>query len=376
MKDTKLQELIQRYIDGTATVTEQQELLNWYRSKDHTQVEWTDTEEVEDILDRVLLKTKQEIGVRVHSQTSRFKSFPWTRVAIAASILLALGIAWISHYHKVLKTEAPLVQTEITPGVDKAILKMHDGNSIDLETHHKGKIGSSLYTVSDGQLKLNDPEHTEDVTPKYTSLETPKGAQYHMTLPDGTKVILNAQSVIRFTLPFVGAQRKVSIEGEVYFDVAKDKNRPFIVTAQQSQIEVLGTQFNINAYDKNHLRASLLEGVIQLNTPKTKMKLVPGQVADIHNENGKIDLIKVDLNSELSWTKGYFDFKDTPIRNIMQQLARWYDIEVQYEGEMSDKEYSARILRRDNIKDILNKLEATQTIRFKTIGRKVIVMAP
>lgn len=376
MKDFELQHLIRRYIDGTASETERQQLLDWYHNTDHSKVEWSEVEQIDDILARILTNTKQEIGFTDTQPAFSKKRIIWKRISIAASILLTLAMGGLFYYYKFPQTESVYADANIIPGTDKAILKMHDGRTVNLETDTEGKIGSSSFSVSDGQIKLDDQETDSHISPQYTSLETPKGGQYQMILPDGTKVILNAESTIHFSLPFSSTQRKVSIQGEVYFEVAKDTKRPFIVTTHQSQIEVLGTQFNVNAYDKEHIRTTLLEGSIRLNTSKTQLVLIPGQIADIASNDGHISLIKTNIDRELSWTKGYFDFKDEPIEEIMRQLARWYDIEVEYQGDMKGKEYSARILRRDNINDILNKLEATQTIRFKTVGRKVQVISP
>lgn len=379
MTDSELHILIERYTLGTATELERAQLLEWYRSKDHTNVECGELGDVEIALERILFKTKIAVGHQVDvgevDTVRRFFSFK--KVAIAASICAILTISVLGYrYYQEQPATAPFISSVdemIVPGSDQAILRMSDGRVISLGDEEQDGNTADFFNIVDGSLVLEGRDSSPKDVVVHSTLETPRGGQYKMVLSDGTKVFLNAESSIRFPTAFVEGQRRVTVSGEVYFEVAKDNMRPFIVTANRAEIQVLGTKFNVNTHTVHLVRTSLLEGSVKVSIPGHAVLLKPGQSADVCDDKSYVTVAETDLNADLAWIEGYFNFKNTPIKELMTQLARWYDVQVEYHGDMQGKEYSARILRRQHIQDILQKLEMTGTIKFKVDGKKIVV---
>jgi ferric-dicitrate binding protein FerR (iron transport regulator) len=194
-------------------------------------------------------------------------------------------------------------------------------------------------------------------------MSTPRGGQYQLQLPDGSKVWLNAESSITYPITFTGNERKVTISGEVYFEVAKDKNKPFRVSAGDLHVEVLGTHFNINAYaDEGSAKTSLLEGSVKID----REILQPGQAY----VNGKV--IAADVEHDVAWKNGVFNFNDQNLSQIMRQLARWYNLEIEYPQGVPKKEYGGEIGRNLTLAQVLKGLE-NSGVRFELKGRQLIV---
>ena len=184
---------------------------------------------------------------------------------------------------------------------------------------------------------------------------------------------MNAASSIRFPVAFVGKERRVSITGEAYFEVAKDKNKPFIVSSSNMNIQVLGTHFNVSSYhDESIIKTTLLEGAVKINNRNSVVYLTPGQQSQL-NDKGQLSVKEdVDLNREVAWTKGQFNFNSNTIQEIMQQLGRWYDVEVVYQGKVSNETFSAVIKRSSNISQVL-KLMENSGVKFTIEGKRIYV---
>jgi ferric-dicitrate binding protein FerR (iron transport regulator) len=197
-------------------------------------------------------------------------------------------------------------------------------------------------------------------------------------LADGTKVWLNAASSVRFPVAFTGKERKVEITGEAYFEVAKDKTKPFRVKANSSEIEVLGTHFNVNAYDDEaSIKTTLLEGKVKISVPVSGRKssyksLFPGEQAEI-SKDGKIKVKgHADTEEAVAWMNGHFQFKSADIKTVLRQIARWYDVEIEYRGNI-DLHFTGQLTRNENVSKVLNELMLTGEVHFKIDGRKIIV---
>lgn len=319
------------------------------------------------------------------------------KVAAAAAILLVLGAGLYFYNTRHLEgNEATrdllnYANHDIAPGRSGATLTLANGKVIALSDKQTGVIvGNEKLAYNDG-TEINDPainaRHPELVSGSPHSLltaTTAKGQTYQITLSDGTKAWLNADSKLEFFSNFRNTvQRIVKLEGEAYFEVAKNKRQPFIVETEGQTLKVLGTHFNVNAYpDEAGVKTTLLEGSVQvagrsaingrLNTkysvPNTILR--PNQQSLLTSNN--ITVKQVDVNDAIDWKNGDFIFKEETIETIMHKVARWYNIEVNYQGRVNER-FTGTVSRNKNISQVLQMLEQTKGVHFKIEGRKVTV---
>ena len=264
---------------------------------------------------------------------------------------------------------------EIKPGETKAQLYLSDGRIVDLEKQQKDLIRETDGSVIEkDSLGLNYQTNTLDIEPERIAenvVVTPVGGEYQLTLSDGTKVWMNAKSEIRYPVRFIGNTRKVKISGEVYFKVAKDARKPFIVDVNDVEVKVLGTQFNIMAYpDERSIQTTLVEGAVSLKAKElsgktTSVGLSPGRQADYDRFSKSVETKEVDVDRFIAWKNGKFVFEKESLNDIMRKLERWYDIKVFFQSnELKNMRFSARIDRYGNINDILEKMQQTTNINF------------
>lgn len=302
----------------------------------------------------------------------------------AASILAltTIGFYFYSDFTKDTPENQHATKADVAPGGNKATLTLEDGQVIDLSANKEGIISDSdEIRYTDGSLLKND--EARKATAKTTAIEervlvlnTPNGGQYQIVLSDGTKVWLNAASTLKYPAKFVKDQRIVELEGEAYFEVAENKTKPFIVKTKEQAITVLGTQFNVYAYeDERTTKTTLLEGSVEVAMPnQNKLILTPGEQSTIVNGESKIDVSRVSLDGVTAWKNGKFVFESESLPSIMRKLARWYDVEVVYEGDFSNMTFTGSISRYDNISEILDKITYTETVSFEIKERRVRVM--
>lgn len=209
----------------------------------------------------------------------------------------------------------------------------------------------------------------------YNTVSTPKGGEYQLTLPDGTKVWLNSMSTLKFPVVFAGNERKVELTGEAYFEVAKDKTKPFFVQAKDTKVQVLGTHFNISAFaDETEVRTTLLEGSVKVDRGMKTIVLVPGQEASASDSKVGFTVREADLEKVMAWKNGYFVFRDEPLESLMKRISRWYNIEVDYKGDMGSNTFGGKFSKNSTLSELLRSLELTGTVKFKTQERRVTVM--
>jgi ferric-dicitrate binding protein FerR (iron transport regulator) len=311
----------------------------------------------------------------------------WRAIAVAASFaLLILAGYWVvntNHPQQYLSANY-----DISPGQERAILTLANGSELILDSDQTGEIAKEkdVSVINQGDelvyqtvdTKKKDPENAL----QYHTLSTPKGAYYRMTLPDGSRVWLNAASSIRYPVAFAEKERRVTLTGEAYFEIAPKQDLmtqariPFIVTIDgQAEVEVLATRFNINGYsDEAEIKTTLLEGSVRFSSSQTgKSVLVkPGEQAALDN-NGALSVYLVDLEEVLAWKQEKFIFEKADIHTIMRQLSRWYDVEVEYKGNVN-YHFGGAISRNVNISKVFDLLEQTGNVRFKLENNKVIVM--
>jgi ferric-dicitrate binding protein FerR (iron transport regulator) len=304
-------------------------------------------------------------------------------IGIAASILGIVVVATFLLLNKngskqVVKTKAGdhKFKNDVDPGGNKATLTLADGSVILLDEAKNGVLaqqGAAKVIKLDGKL-LYDPAFDSRGQMVYNRISTPKGGQYQLELPDGSLVWLNATSSIRFPTSFTEKERRVEITGEAYLEVAKKPGKPFVVTVNSSEIQVLGTHFNINAYgDEDNLRTTLLEGSIKFVNGNTSHILHPGQQSQLTKDRTVNVVSKVDVDDVIAWKNGLFSFENAGIEAIMRQLARWYDVDVDFRGRTDDL-FIAEMNRNIKLSDVLTALELTGKIRFEIEGKKIIVM--
>ncbi|MDQ0109813.1 ferric-dicitrate binding protein FerR (iron transport regulator) [Chitinophaga terrae (ex Kim and Jung 2007)] len=306
--------------------------------------------------------------------------------AAAAVILLAAG----TYYWKLIgKQTLPVensksLQADIGPGGALATLTLADGSKITLDSAANGKLAqqgnAQVVKLANGQIAYNAGIQTESEM-LWNTMSTPNGGQYQLVLPDGTKAWLNASSSITFPAAFAGNKRQVKIKGEVYFEVAKKEQQPFMVDVNgKALVQVLGTSFNINSYeDEDNINTTLLEGSVRIVGDNQTVVLKPGQqaliaAADRQSAAGKGILVNssVDTDQVLAWKNGIFDFTGADLKTVMRQLTRWYNIEVEYRGPNSNITFQGKMYRNVNLKDVLEALQK-MGVRTELQGRKLIV---
>ena len=314
----------------------------------------------------------------------------WTAVAASIIVLLSAGTwFWLSH-----KTGPPAqlaMHNDVAPGINGAILTLGDGRQIVLDTTNNGfsategnaritrgskdqlTYSTAAGTPAAGASVAGTPAATTPAEMVYNTLSTPRGRKISVVLADGTKVWLNAASSIKYPTVFAGNQRAVEIRGEAYFEVAANIKQPFVVKKMGSDyaVNVLGTQFNINAYDdEDVIKTTLLEGAVRI---KNKI-LKPGQQAVAGKDQDEITVIpNVNTGEVMSWKNGVFNFDRADIHTVMRQVARWYDVDVEYKGTIT-RHFGGSISQDVNVSQVFKMLELTGAVKFSIEGRKIIVM--
>lgn len=392
MNNSQLLELFAKYYDGTASETETNELavlLNKVSDEELSAVlmkTWNEKAQnqtffrsdlKEKLLRNIHLENGQEAKV-INLGSSKRRLF--LRVSAAAIILLILsfGAFFLLKKNNTDLAQAPVKKTivnDIPPGGDKAILTLGDGTNIVLDTASNGTLadqgGIKVIKVG-GRLSYDGETKTTEVL--YNTIKTPRGGQYQLELPDGSKVWLNAASSLKFPTVFTGDDRKVELTGEGYFEVAHDASRPFHVKVNDMDVAVLGTHFNVNSYaDESAMKTTLLEGRVLVKNSANHVFLNPGQQAKVNNSQMLIDN-DVNLDEVMAWKNGYFSFNNADIKTVMRQLSRWYDIDVVYEGN-NDETFSGKIDRKLSLKDLLDGLGQTK-VHYRIEDRGKLVILP
>ena len=374
--------LIQKYLAGNASAEEEKVINDWYHSFNDTTAEIIATDGTEEAMISARIKEKIFAGINQKSIVKSFNKW-WLSAAAIFLALLCTGI-YLSLLSKKnnLTAKAPLQlspsKNNIYPGSNKATLTLANGTFITLDSASNGVLsrqgGSKIVKLSSGRLVYNANKNLSSVgIILYNTISTPRGGQYQVTLSDNTKVWLNASSSIRFPTVFAGRERRVEITGEAYFEVSKNAATPFNVLVNGAVINVLGTHFNIMAYDNEaSINTTLLEGSLQVVKGVATCLLKPGQQAAL-SKAGIINIIPdANLAEAVAWKNGLFEFNSTDVKTIMRQLERWYDVEVVFDTNVN-LHFSGEIIRAANVTDVLKKLALTNEINFKIEGRKIIV---
>lgn len=367
MQKTDATELLRKFRNGECSEEELALLETWYNqyvpasARKMADIDW-----VEDIHE--ILKSLESI----HQPVVKIRK--WKGVAVAASIFLCISVIG---YLLITRSSSPqIVQNQIQdigPGSNKAILTLSNGQQISLDGNQRGKLaqqGNAVITkTADGQVVYQANSESNTDRAALNIITTPFGGQYHLVLADGTNAWLNAGSSITYPAVFTGNKRTVEITGEVYFEVAHNASKPFRVKSRGQLVEVLGTHFNINSYSNEPaIRTTLLEGSVKIND-KTVIK--PNEQAIVSGSSVQVQNIDAEL--AVAWKNNKFMFNNDRIEDVMRMVERWYDVKVDYEGEIPDDKFGGSVSRFASVSKVLNILELTGKVHFKVNGRRITV---
>ncbi|PSL34036.1 FecR family protein [Dyadobacter jiangsuensis] len=379
--------MIRKYLSGNADEKERAFLERFYESRDNGQKvldHYTD-------YDREMLGREMEENILRGIAANRSKRrwlLTWPRFAAAAVVLIALGILFFSRQRPETPAQHIAAQpTDFAPGGERAVLTLADGSTVVLDSAALGRIASqgnaTVTKNADGELSYQVSENDKTVAGMNT-ISTPAGGQYSIRLPDGSQVWLNAKSSITFSTAFAGKDRRVKVQGEVYFEVRKENGRPFVVDVDgRQQVIVTGTQFNVNAYtDEPEIRTTLLEGAVRVaDTRRESLQLAPGEQASFQT-GGRFRKATVDVAEAVAWKNGLFQFRETSLATIMRDIERWYNVEVTYPEGIPQKRFSGKLRRNSKASEILEilkfagvnfRIEASESAGYD--GRIVVLPA-
>lgn len=388
--------LISRSQQGMLTADEQDKLDAWIAASDENRQLWMELNntDVQQQNVRAMARFDETAAVErflsnkpAKSNVRRMLLHTWKWAA--AVLILALGVS--TYYLLTHRTQnadpfgRKFAQQDIPPGKNGAILTLADGTQLVLDSLGEGKIATQNGTqisLNNNELKYDATAATDEVA--HNTITTPKGRQYHVILPDGTEVWLNAASSIQYPVAFKGRERRVKISGEIYFEVASKSWQPFVVETDQMKLEVLGTSFNVNTYDdEKTIRTTLLTGAVKITPLSGNMHttppqvLVPGQTGVLSkpdaSEGATLTVAETpDAGTVIAWKNGLFNFDGMDLYSVMRQLERWYNIDIQYVGKPDNVIFKGKMHRNTNLSDVLKVLE-TMDVNFELKGNILYV---
>ncbi|MCX2492742.1 DUF4974 domain-containing protein [Pedobacter sp. PF22-3] len=395
MEQKDVEQLKQKLIHGELTESEQQDFFNWLKRLDQPELnafmqEYSASfEHKTDSLDGprhedLANKIEMRLDALSVAKTPYWKHTAFKIMAAAAVLVLVCSavLLYFAHlngnkYATLSKSTTILRAKPIYGGSDKVLLILSNGKRIEVNNFTKGQLavenGYSIEKQSNGLLKYRKINTAAVLAAgNSNTIVTPRGGQYCVNLPDGSKVWLNAESKITYPVVFSGNTRKIALHGEAYFEVAHNPKKPFIVDFEGSNVKVLGTHFNICAYGEGEIpRTTLLQGSVEVSKGDRKKIILPGQQA-ISSHN--IGIVNVDTNHVMGWKNGNFSFEHERIGTVMGKISRWYDVDVKYQGEVTQEEFVGSIPKSKNLEEVLHRLELTGLLHFKIKGRSVTIM--
>ncbi len=378
-----IKELAEKFLRGKISGEERTYFENWYAdfNDEHLNLNNSKYKDAEEMRHSILTMVEAEIEKEEVPFAARKSSLKWYRFAAAASIALFLGIGLLFFIHRQPVLLSKSGSTDHVGGKNTAILTLADGKKIILNNAKEGELAREgnmvIRKTSEGQVVCEmaggDSRGKSSSEENYHTICTPRGGQYQIVLEDGTRVWLNSASTMKFPSHFKGDERKVELTGEAYFEVADNASMPFLVTSGNQLLRVLGTHFNVNAYqDEGTINTTLIEGkvkVSQISGGKSRL-IEPGQQARL---GSGIELLNVNAGDVISWKNGYFVFSGEKVQNVMKQISRWYDVDVTYEGTVTSETFVGSIPRDKPLTEVLRILELTKEAKFRIEGKEVVV---
>lgn len=395
--NTGIETLIIKYLNEDISAGELKDLNDWIAESEDNQLffqRFSDKEYISQELKRYdELKAFGQTGNNNNNWDEIVNQLPISKVVqmrfrnikkyiAAASVVIILAGGYLigQRWHSKNSNETAVKKgQDIQAGGNKAILTLADGSTIILDSSAHGILaqqGNTKIINLGGQLAYNAgssvlPAASDKVL--YNVITTPKGGQYQLLLPDGSKVWLDAMSSLKYPINFNGKERSVELKGEGYFEIAANNKQPFSVKVEGVQVKVLGTQFNIMAYKEERvIKTTLLKGSVKIMSGNNASLLKPAQQAQV-SENGKIKILEdVNTEAEVSWMNGSFHFVNADLGTIMRQIGRWYDMEIEFKGDTSEKFYG-EISRSKKLSQVLNLLEKSG-VSFEVKNRTITVI--
>jgi len=376
MNEQQITEILERYKAGEATEQDKALLLSWsldFRASGMEELSMEDR-----LVDVDMIWAKLEMELPKVKKISL-----WPKVLAAAVVLFILALGTYFYQDRYSSSGSSSAAARILPGTNQATLTLSNGKKVVLDGNAKQQLiteaGISMTRTKEGQLIYKAvPDEGQANTAQYNMLETAKGQQYQVILPDGSHVWLNAASSLRYPIAFGKQERLVELSGEGYFEISHNKSKPFRVKTADQLVEVLGTHFNLNAYPEDQVsKTTLLEGSVRVTAPainrqdKGILILAPGQESVLIGN--QLQVQQADPEAAVAWRNGNFMFEGENIRSIMKKISRWYNIEVVYEGEVPENRFGGTISRFSNVSQVLRKLELTGKVHFSIEERRIIV---
>lgn len=383
MKYNKSIELLRRYLLGKTNPDEDKKIDHWYESFDsYDNYQFPDQKGMKAIKEDILAKAKADLGMREIKPVVPFYKRTAFRAAAIIVIIISCALFFVfrntTPNKEIASNQPGQFKDDVAPPANnKAILKLSDGSIIQLDNSDVGTLAvqNNIEVVkqADGRIAYKG-EAGNKVS--YNTLSIPRGSKpMKLQLVDGSEVWLNVASSITYPTAFVGAERKVEVSGEVYFEIAKNNEMPFVVKKanDDAEVRVLGTHFNVNAYDdESSLKVTLLEGSVDVSKGGSHSLLKPGQQALVANQSIKV-LNEVDLEEVMAWKNGRFYFDGADIKTVMRQVEKWYNVEVKFEDDIPYS-FVAKISRDVNASELFKILQYTELVHFKIDGNKITVM--
>jgi len=377
MENQEAKELLEKYKTGRLSTEEHTQLESWYLNYANASHDLPDEDKLRNNVSEIWE------NLSLFSSNKPNKRHLWFYWAAAIALIISTVGIYMTVVNNVPSTFTKIPKYPvIKPGSERAFLILSSGEKIDLTKVKDGQLASEngmaisknnagelLYTVIAGKGIASDNPNA------LNTIYTPRGGNYRVLLPDGTKIWLNSASSLTYPLRFNAKNRSVRLEGQGYFQVAPDKDHPFIVLTDKQTVTVLGTNFDINAYNEEEaVQTTLLHGSVRISTAganPSSLLLIPGQRSEL--VGGRFSVNRVDTAEAVAWKNGYFKFNG-PISGILRQLSRWYDVDIVNRiGDDSSLVFGGEIARHKDIRTVLNIIEATGNIHFKIEGRRVIV---
>ncbi len=397
MTQTALTILIHKYLSGEATEREKLQVEQWYESFDKSALKFADGKE--EIMDESTSRSLQAIREKitklrleeiqeVSSKVAK-RNFRW-RWAAAAAVLILLAGGFYTLFFKAGSVQpkmatATAIKKDFKPGGNNAVLTLANGKQIILDSVSTGTLSlqgnTKVIKLNNGLLAYNANQRSQITDQRsqieYNTISTPRGGQYEVVLPDGTKVWLNAASSIRFPTSFTGKERELQVTGEAYFEVAKNVDQPFRVFVKGMTVNVLGTQFNIMAYnDELGIKTTLVQGKVKVVTNNGQSEVLEPSEQAMINENGEMSIVKnANINEIVAWKNNLFWFDNDNVHEIIKQLSRWYDVDIQIKGDIPDL-FTGSIPRNIAFSKVFEVLQKTGSIHYEIKNDKTIIVTP
>ena len=383
-ENLKIADIIYAYIDGSITEGQLGELTRWLGA----------AAEHRELFERLIAAASYRDKEAIYRRFDEYYNFDrlrhairhqrrieWRRIAAAAAVvILPLLVTFFLLEQRVdsVRQEYPGEMT-LLPGKSMATLTLSDGSSKALNRENFTVVDGSKRIVSNrGGLVYTGKDTSSVEEEVYNTIRVPRGAEFNVTLDDGTKVWLNSESSIRFPVAFLGEERRIWVSGEVFAEVAEDAGRPFIMNTGKIDIKVLGTKFNVRAYsDEECIMTTLVEGAVQVDDSSGEVAVLsPSEQLVYDKASGRNDVRKVDVELFVSWKDGVYLFESQRLEDIMTLISKWYDVEVFYQNAgVKDIIFSGRLKRYENAETLLNVFESLGGVRFTVQGKTVVVEA-